>query len=192
MDEHERDEISRIQEDIAKILKPAKDGDEQDKDAPENTTDNPTDDNGISPFGETAQAVSPSALERADEGTDLAKPGGFYTEVIKKEPSEALKHKQNARRKFLSACALAAIGCLFIGVGTGVGYPLASRVLVPRMLGENAAVSERDPFYFADVPRPEFTEAKRLVKFLDMFLGIPSEHVPPNSILREFVGGSCF
>ena len=39
---------------------------------------------------------------------------------------------------------------------------------------------------------PEFVEAKRLLKFLDYFLGYPSEDVPKNSILREFIGGSCF
>ncbi len=39
---------------------------------------------------------------------------------------------------------------------------------------------------------PEFVEAKRLLKFLDYFLGAPSEAVPKNSILKEFVGGSCF
>ena len=39
---------------------------------------------------------------------------------------------------------------------------------------------------------PEFQEAKRLLKFLDYFVGIPSEPVPQNSILREFIGGSCF
>lgn len=38
----------------------------------------------------------------------------------------------------------------------------------------------------------EYVEAKRLLKFLDYFLGTPSETVPKNSILREFVGGSCF
>ncbi len=38
----------------------------------------------------------------------------------------------------------------------------------------------------------EYTEAKRLIKFLDSFLGVSSEQVPPNSILREFIGGSCF
>lgn len=38
----------------------------------------------------------------------------------------------------------------------------------------------------------EYTEAKRLLKFLDYFLGVSSEEVPKNSILREFVGGSCF
>ena len=39
---------------------------------------------------------------------------------------------------------------------------------------------------------PEYQEAKRLLKFLDYFVGIPSESVPQNSILREFIGGSCF
>lgn len=39
---------------------------------------------------------------------------------------------------------------------------------------------------------PEYAEAKRLLKFLDYFLGIPTEDIPKNSILREFIGGSCF
>lgn len=39
---------------------------------------------------------------------------------------------------------------------------------------------------------PEYYEAKRLLKFLDYFLAIPGEDIPKNSILREFVGGSCF
>ncbi len=39
---------------------------------------------------------------------------------------------------------------------------------------------------------PEYVEAKRLLKFLDYFVGIGSENVPPNSLLREFVGGGCF
>lgn len=39
---------------------------------------------------------------------------------------------------------------------------------------------------------PEYEEAKRLLKFLDYFLGISSEDLPSNSIIREFVGGSCF
>jgi uridine kinase len=38
----------------------------------------------------------------------------------------------------------------------------------------------------------EYVEAKRLLKFLDYFIGSPSESVPQNSILKEFVGGSCF
>ena len=39
---------------------------------------------------------------------------------------------------------------------------------------------------------PEYVEAKRLLKFLDYFLGASTEDIPQNSILREFVGGSCF
>ena len=39
---------------------------------------------------------------------------------------------------------------------------------------------------------PEYHEAKRLLKFLEYFLGIDSENVPRNSICREFIGGSSF
>ncbi|MDD3279481.1 MAG: nucleoside kinase [Lachnospiraceae bacterium] len=39
---------------------------------------------------------------------------------------------------------------------------------------------------------PEYQEAKRLLKFLDYFVGVPSEGILCNSILREFIGGSCF
>ena len=38
----------------------------------------------------------------------------------------------------------------------------------------------------------EYVEAKRLLKFLDYFVGIGSENIPQNSILREFIGGGCF
>lgn len=50
-----------------------------------------------------------------------------------------------------------------------------------------------EPLLF-QIPKgaPEYYEAKRLLKFLDYFLGVPSESLPNNSICREFVGGSCF
>lgn len=38
----------------------------------------------------------------------------------------------------------------------------------------------------------EYEEAKRLLKFFDYFVPVPSEEVPNNSLLREFIGGSCF
>lgn len=38
----------------------------------------------------------------------------------------------------------------------------------------------------------EYIEAKRLLKFLDYFVGIGSENIPTNSLLKEFVGGGCF
>ena len=44
-------------------------------------------------------------------------------------------------------------------------------------------VEKEDPMYF---------EARRLLKFLDYIIGLPSEDVPANSILREFIGGGCF
>lgn len=50
-----------------------------------------------------------------------------------------------------------------------------------------------EPLLF-QIPKgvPEYYEAKRLLKFLDYFLGVSSESLPNNSICREFVGGSCF
>ena len=39
---------------------------------------------------------------------------------------------------------------------------------------------------------PGFYEAKRLLKFLDYFVCIPGDNINKNSILREFIGGSCF
>lgn len=50
-----------------------------------------------------------------------------------------------------------------------------------------------EPLLFQiDPTAPEYQEAKRLLKFLDYFVGVPSEDIPNNSILREFVGGGCF
>ncbi len=50
-----------------------------------------------------------------------------------------------------------------------------------------------EPLLFAiEKDCQEYLEAKRLLKFLDYFLPVPSEGISPNSILREFIGGSCF
>ena len=50
-----------------------------------------------------------------------------------------------------------------------------------------------EPLMFQIRPEePEYYEAKRLLKFLDYFVGVPSDDIPKNSILREFIGGSCF
>ncbi len=50
-----------------------------------------------------------------------------------------------------------------------------------------------EPLLFAISPdSPQHMQAKRLLKFLDYFLQVPGEEVGRNSILREFIGGSCF
>ena len=49
-----------------------------------------------------------------------------------------------------------------------------------------------EPLLFGiDKSEPEYQEAKRLLKFLDYFLPISPELIPKNSIIREFIGGSC-
>lgn len=50
-----------------------------------------------------------------------------------------------------------------------------------------------EPLLFAINPEePEYHEAQRLLKFLGYFLGVSSESLPNNSLVREFVGGSVF
>ena len=50
-----------------------------------------------------------------------------------------------------------------------------------------------EPLLFSiDSSSEQYMEAKRLLKFLDYFLPVPGESIGHNSILREFIGGSCF
>lgn len=42
--------------------------------------------------------------------------------------------------------------------------------------------------YSVDILSPYYNEARRLIYYLQMFFPIPSEYVPDNSVLREFVG----
>jgi len=48
--------------------------------------------------------------------------------------------------------------------------------------------------YLLEVPAgdPAFSTAYRLRRMLDRFVTIYPDHVPPTSILREFIGGSGF
>lgn len=50
-----------------------------------------------------------------------------------------------------------------------------------------------EPQLFAiDSSMPEYVTAKRLIKFLGYFLAAPGLEIPNNSLIKEFVGGSCF
>ena len=46
----------------------------------------------------------------------------------------------------------------------------------------------------SEVPKfcEEYSEAHRLLKFLQYFVPVPEKEIPPTSFLREFVGGSSF
>lgn len=50
-----------------------------------------------------------------------------------------------------------------------------------------------EPMLFS-IPKDseEWVEAKRMLKFLDFFLAYPDDLVPNNSLIQEFLGGSCF
>ncbi len=50
-----------------------------------------------------------------------------------------------------------------------------------------------EPLLFGiPVDSPYYTEAKRMLKFMDYILGVSCDIVPANSLLREFIGGGCF
>ena len=46
--------------------------------------------------------------------------------------------------------------------------------------------------YSVDEESLYYEEAKRLLNILRLILPIPSESIPADSIIREFIGGSCF
>jgi len=46
--------------------------------------------------------------------------------------------------------------------------------------------------YSVESNSPYYEEAKRLIKFLRMFLPIPSDAVPQDAVIREFIGGGYF
>ncbi len=46
--------------------------------------------------------------------------------------------------------------------------------------------------YSVDIHSPYYEDARRLINFLRVFLPISSEEIPIDSVLREFIGGSCF
>ena len=43
-----------------------------------------------------------------------------------------------------------------------------------------------------EVESPYFPVAERLIRMLKFFKDIPDQWVPCNSIIREFIGGSCY
>ena len=50
-----------------------------------------------------------------------------------------------------------------------------------------------EPLLYSVSPdSPQYEEAKRLINFLRLFLPIPSESIPEDAVIREFIGGSYF
>lgn len=62
------------------------------------------------------------------------------------------------------------------------------------LLFELAVLKRHAEPILAEVPKycDEYTEAHRMIKFLNYFVSIPEREIPPTSLLREFVGGSSF
>jgi len=62
------------------------------------------------------------------------------------------------------------------------------------LIYEQAVLTTYARRFLMEVSRdhPAFTEADRLMRFIDLFIPILHEEVPPISVLREFIGGSAF
>ncbi|MDO9154596.1 MAG: nucleoside kinase [Paludibacter sp.] len=62
------------------------------------------------------------------------------------------------------------------------------------LMFEFAVLKKHAEPILAEVPKfcDEYTEAHRLIKFLNYFVAIPDREIPPTSLLREFLGGSSF
>ncbi len=71
---------------------------------------------------------------------------------------------------------------------------LADVMFNSTLLYELAVLKTYAQRFLLEVPHedPAFLEAYRLLKFLDLFVGIPPDMVPRTSIIREFIGGSQF
>lgn len=62
------------------------------------------------------------------------------------------------------------------------------------LLFELAVLKENVEPVLRKVPNscPEYSEAHRLLRFLSYFTPVQDKELPPTSLLREFLGGSCF
>jgi uridine kinase len=71
---------------------------------------------------------------------------------------------------------------------------LADAVFDTSLVYEPAVLKVFAERYLLEVPasHPSYVTAHRLRQFLDNFVAVYPEHVPPTSLLREFIGGSSF
>ena len=62
------------------------------------------------------------------------------------------------------------------------------------MMFEIAVIKDMVAPLLEEVPEnsPEYTKAGQLKDFLKLFKTIPSQNLPPTSLVREFIGGSSF
>ena len=62
------------------------------------------------------------------------------------------------------------------------------------MIFEIAVIKDMVLPLLDEVPEnsPEYAKAQQLKDFLKLFKTIPSQNLPPTSLVREFIGGSSF
>lgn len=72
--------------------------------------------------------------------------------------------------------------------------PFADVVFDSSLVYEISVLKTYAERYLLEVPpaHPAFTTAHRLRRLIDQFVAIHPDHVPPTSVIREFIGGSGF
>ena len=72
--------------------------------------------------------------------------------------------------------------------------PHADAVFDSSLVYELSVLKTYAERYLLEVPasHPSFTTAHRLRRLIDQFVAIHPDHVPPTSLIREFIGGSGF
>jgi uridine kinase len=72
--------------------------------------------------------------------------------------------------------------------------PFADVVFDSSLVYELSVLKTYAERYLLEVPpsHPAFTTAHRLRRLIDQFVAIHPDHVPPTSVIREFIGGSGF
>ena len=106
--------------------------------------------------------------------------------ALDRERAEEQPKYQEMCRRFLADCE----------VIRRAGYtPIACSLYeIPHYWFEFAVLKRHAEPILSEVPKfcEEYTEAHRLLKFLQYFVPVPENEIPPTSLLREFVGGSSF
>ena len=77
-----------------------------------------------------------------------------------------------------------------------VGFPTNAKAKVKSVLNRNNVnlieIIDDYAYVLETKNQNEYAEAQRLIEMLKYFRSIPSEYIPNNSLLKEFLGGGYF
>ena len=119
--------------------------------------------------------------------------GAHWSAILAKSP-ETVKKYLGITLLPQAGVALGMCATAYRVLGGAEGTLIRNIVLFSVLIYELAVIKQfAEPLLLnVRTNEPEYYEAKRLIKFLDYFVGIDPTPVPGNSLCREFVGGGIF